>query len=84
MRTRVMEYNHKLCFSLKAVKECPRGTFAEKTERSKVQFTCLDRSSPRTRRLVRQARREDITSQLENFKPSFAETLKFATSCSQQ
>jgi hypothetical protein len=84
MKTKVIEYNHKLCFSLRAVKQCPRGSFAEDTEKSKVPFTCLNRSSPQTRRLLRQARSQDITSQLGSFKQSIVESVKVATSCSQQ
>uniref|UniRef100_A0AC35EYS7 Uncharacterized protein n=1 Tax=Panagrolaimus sp. PS1159 TaxID=55785 RepID=A0AC35EYS7_9BILA len=81
MKTKVMEYNHKICFSLIPVKECPRGTTMEKAEDIKILFTCKDRSSTEVRRLLRKAKSKDITQQLEFNKPSFVETVRSARTC---
>lgn len=45
--TAVMDYNHKVCFSVKPVKQCPKGTvadtkaFHEGKEQAKQTKVCL-------------------------------------------
>lgn len=82
-KTEIMEYGHKICFSLKPIKQCPKGTVPETTEELKVQFTCLRRGSTEARRLLREARKSDITSKLSSFKTSFVDTVKVHTTCTE-
>jgi hypothetical protein len=81
MKTKVMEYNHKICFSLKPVKGCTRGRSMEKSEDIKIPFTCMDRSTTEARRLLREAKTSDITQKLSHHKPSFVETVRSARIC---
>uniref|UniRef100_A0A7E4VJH3 Vitellogenin domain-containing protein n=1 Tax=Panagrellus redivivus TaxID=6233 RepID=A0A7E4VJH3_PANRE len=80
-KTQVVEYNHKICFSAKPVKQCPRGSYAVESEQMKVPFACMKRSSSEARRLLRAARSEDISSKLSDNKPSFVESVKVALAC---
>ncbi|KAE9553665.1 hypothetical protein FO519_003113 [Halicephalobus sp. NKZ332] len=80
--TKVIEHNHKICFSMKPVKQCRRGFYPEDTEEQKVQFTCMTRSSE-SRRLHREARQQDITEKLSDKKPSYVEAVSVPTKCSQ-
>uniref|UniRef100_A0AC34QRD0 Uncharacterized protein n=1 Tax=Panagrolaimus sp. JU765 TaxID=591449 RepID=A0AC34QRD0_9BILA len=68
---------------MKAVKSCPRDSYPSGTEKTKVQFTCLNRSDVETRRLLRESRDVDITDKLVGKKPSFAETVTVPRECSQ-
>ncbi|KAI6209112.1 hypothetical protein M3Y96_00186500 [Aphelenchoides besseyi] len=62
-RTESMEYNHKICFSTKPVKGCPRGTTPDdeaETQSTSVEFFCLERTSTDARRLLRQVRQDSL------------------------
>jgi hypothetical protein len=80
-KTEVMEYNHKICFSVKPVKSCPEDSYPGQTKEMKVGFTCLDRSSSEARRLLRDARRTNRPIQLPSTKPSFVETITVPSTC---
>jgi hypothetical protein len=80
-KTEVMEYNHKICFSIKPVKACPEDSYADKTKEQKISFTCLDRTSSEARRLLREARRTNRPVELPSTKPSFVETLTVPSTC---
>jgi hypothetical protein len=81
-KTETMEYNHKVCFSVKPVKTCPEESYPAKTKEMKVGFVCLDRSSSEARRLLREAQRSDRpVRQLPSTKPSFVETLTVPSAC---
>jgi hypothetical protein len=81
-KTEVMEYNHKICFSLKPVKACPEESYPQETKTSKISFSCLDRSSEEARRLLRQARRQSGPVDLpEDSKISFVESITVPTTC---
>jgi hypothetical protein len=81
-KTDVMEYNHKICFSDKPVKECPRGTENDETKEQKIKYLCLERSSTEARRLLREARRNPkAILELPEQNPSYTETKTVPTSC---
>ncbi|KAK0398703.1 hypothetical protein QR680_002716 [Steinernema hermaphroditum] len=56
-QTAVIERSEEMCFSKKLVKKCPKGSSPKETERKRVQFVCVERSSPVARRLLRQTER---------------------------
>jgi len=80
-KTETMEYNHKICFSVKPVKSCPENSYPGKTKEMKVGFACLDRSSSEARRLLRDAQRTDKPIRLPSTKPSFVETITVPSAC---
>jgi hypothetical protein len=80
-KTETMEYNHKICFSVKPVKSCPENSYPGKTKEMKVGFACLDRSSSEARRLLREAQRTDKPIRLPSTKPSFVETITVPSAC---
>lgn len=67
---------------MKPVNQCRRGSYPEQTEEQKIQFTCMTRSTE-ARRLLREARQQDITEKLSDNKPSYVETLSVPTKCSE-
>jgi len=81
-RTKVVEYQHKVCFSTEPVKKCPQGTRPDEqsTEEASVKFFCLERSSTEARRLQRQAREGKVISP-EGRSPSFTEQVSQPTKC---
>jgi hypothetical protein len=80
-KTEVMEYQHKICFSVKPVKSCPEDSYPGETKEQKVSFSCMDRSSPEARRLLREARRTNQPINLPSTKSSFTETLSVPSTC---
>jgi len=81
--TYTLEYAQKLCFSVKPVKKCPRGTTADEDaepKEVKVQFFCLERQSSQARRLQRQVRQGSIVD-ASGFQPSFYDTVQQPTKC---
>jgi len=68
--TKMIEYNHKVCFSKSPVKQCPEGSSpatnnqGSEEKQAKVQFTCLQRSSTEARQMARLVRR--LGSQARN------------------
>jgi len=80
-RTKVMEYQHQICFSTEPVKQCPRGYAPEEEEEKKtVKFFCLERSSSEARRLQRQVREGRIVES-EGHQQSFTEQFEQPTKC---
>ncbi|KAK6749710.1 hypothetical protein RB195_001987 [Necator americanus] len=65
LRTRVIERERHVCFSLEPVRECPKNTIVKRNEEEEreVEFTCL-RENSNTRRLLRKAREEVIPRHL--------------------
>jgi hypothetical protein len=81
-KTQVMEYNHKICFSMKPVRECPRNRYPTANKKdAKVQFGCLSRDSVQARRLLRQLKNENVLDEVRDLAPSFVETIKTPTKC---
>jgi len=82
-RTKVIEYQQKICFSTEPVKRCPKGSSPDQSSENKevkVKFFCLDRSSSEARRLLRQVRQGEIVQQ-ENRPQSFVEDVQEPTRC---
>lgn len=82
-RTKVIEYQQKICFSTEPVKRCPKGSIPKEdaeTSQVKVKFFCLERSSTEARQLLRKVRNGQ---QVEaNDRPqSFVEELEQPTKC---
>jgi hypothetical protein len=83
-RTKIIEYQHRVCFSMKPVKKCPQGTVPDDSQTTtiNVQFTCLDRSDVNARKLQRQVRQGKIV-EMEQNAPSFADEVEQPTRCRQ-
>jgi hypothetical protein len=97
MKTKVIEYNHKICFSTKPVKQCPEGTTSahnyqqdnsgerQQGQKSKsvvkMAFACLDRSSVDARRMARQARRGVVVELDSENQPNFREDVQQPERC---
>jgi len=82
-QTQTLEYAQKLCFSVKPIKSCPRGTVPDKEiepKEVKVQFFCLDRHSSQARRLQRQVRQGKIVDS-SGFQPSFYDDVEQPVKC---
>ncbi|KAI1721942.1 lipoprotein amino terminal region domain-containing protein [Ditylenchus destructor] len=87
-QTMIKETTHKLCFSQKPVKQCPRGWFpADEDEsdtqllkRKKVGFSCIDRSSHEAKRLKSEVRRLG-TADITDYPPSFEEEVVIPVRC---
>lgn len=82
-KTDVQEYNHKVCFSINSVKECPRGYRPDEKEDKKIKYLCFPRNDSEARRLLRESRRnpKNILDLPKNSNPSFTETIKVPKSC---
>lgn len=81
-KTHVMEYNHKVCFSEKPIKECPRGTEPTEEKEHKIKYICLQRTSSEGTRLLREARRNPkAVLELPEQNPSFTESMKVPVKC---
>jgi len=85
--TKVLEYGHKVCFSMNPVMQCPQGTHQveqsdeeQRDEFNTVQFACLPRSDYMSRQLDRQARKGEILD-MSGYTPSFEERIREPTSC---
>jgi hypothetical protein len=84
--TKTLEYNHKVCFSVNPVKQCPPGTYAvddkqNKNEQAKkIQFACLPRTDPKARQLQRQARK-GLVADMSGLEPSFVEDVSQPRKC---
>jgi len=79
-KTHVIEYNQKICFSEKPIKECPRGTYATEEKEQKVKYLCYKRTSSEGRRLLREAQRSTIL-ELPKQNPSFTENVQIPVKC---
>jgi hypothetical protein len=81
-KTQLVEYNQKVCFSERPIKECPRGTEPKDEREQKMSFICLQRDSSEGRRLLREARRNPkAILDLPEQNPSLTETIMIPTRC---
>jgi hypothetical protein len=82
--TKVLEYNHKVCFSVSPVKQCPPGTYSVDDQKmddgKKIQFACLSRADPKARQLQRQARK-GVIADMSGLEPSFLEAVSQPRKC---
>lgn len=73
-RTKVIEHSHEICFSKEPVPVCPRNTYPnEYKEEKKVVYCCLPRTDPQAEVLEREARRNQVVSQVSKLASSFTE-----------
>ncbi|KAJ1370299.1 hypothetical protein KIN20_031990 [Parelaphostrongylus tenuis] len=63
-RTRVVEREYRVCFSVEPQLECPKYTTKNEVTEEEVDFVCLRSSNQETRRLLRKAREEVIPRSL--------------------
>ncbi|KAK0400180.1 hypothetical protein QR680_003392 [Steinernema hermaphroditum] len=56
-QTAVIERSDEMCFSKKLVKKCRKGSSPKETEKKRVQFVCVERTSPVAHRLLHQSER---------------------------
>ncbi|KAI1731824.1 von willebrand factor type D domain-containing protein [Ditylenchus destructor] len=85
--TKVLEYAHKVCFSMNPVMQCPPGTHrAEQSneeqpnESKSVKFVCLPRSDAQTRHMDHQARQGEILD-MSDYTLSFVQNIREPSSC---
>jgi len=82
----MLEFNHKVCFSMEPVKQCRPGTFADNSvlsvepKQAKVQFVCIDRHSVEAKRLKKMVRSHKVT-ELKEFPISFQELVAIPERC---
>jgi hypothetical protein len=93
-RTLVMEYPHKLCFSMRPVKQCPDGWLNADDQqeeragnnnnhhhkRSKIPFVCLNRYSIEAKRLNKLARKNKV-QYISDYASTFAEQVVIPERC---
>lgn len=59
-RTRMVEINGHVCFSVQPVDQCRRRTYAVQKEAQQIQFACYERDDEEAESLMTQIRTEDI------------------------
>jgi len=84
--TLMIEYNHKVCFSLKPHKQCPMGTRPEhdmKKEaiQAQAQYSCLDRKSLEANRIKKQVLKKMVVKEVALFSASFTEKVVIPLRC---
>lgn len=89
-QTIITEYNHKICFSMKAVRQCPKGWRAAENDQEeqllpieKVMFTCLERNSIEAKRIKKVLRRNGTFEELAEYSISFVEPIRIPERCIQ-
>lgn len=89
-KIKIIEYKHKLCFSIKPVNKCARNTYpmSESVKNVKVQFGCFDRHSVEARRLLRECRQsigQSLKTLADRYEievmPSFVDTIEVPEKC---
>ncbi|KAK5982851.1 Lipoprotein amino terminal region [Trichostrongylus colubriformis] len=78
-KTHVMEFSHRLCFSLEPVRVCRKNEKMDEVMDKKVRFTCLPRASNEARQLLRKVRNEILD--LKHYPISFVETVQVPRTC---
>ncbi|KAI1725330.1 lipoprotein amino terminal region domain-containing protein [Ditylenchus destructor] len=87
--TKVLEYAHKVCFSMNPVMQCPPGTHRagllqsneeQQNETKPVKFACLPRSDSQTRRMDHQVRHGEILD-MSDYTLSFMHNIREPSSC---
>lgn len=81
--TKVLEYSHKVCFSVSPVMQCPPGSYPTSGQdeiKKKIQFACLSRADSEARQMQRQASKGVIVD-MSRHNPSFVENVTQPTRC---
>ncbi|KAK5981628.1 Lipoprotein amino terminal region [Trichostrongylus colubriformis] len=79
-KTHVMEFAHRVCFSLEPVRVCRKNEEMDEVIDKKVRFTCLPRSSREARELLHKVRNNVLD--LKHYPVSFVETIQVPRTCS--
>ncbi|KHN77828.1 Vitellogenin-6 [Toxocara canis] len=81
LRTKIIEHNYEVCFSMKAVPHCPHKTYArnEMKTRKKVPFVCLPRTNHEATNFINRALHEVLD--VNDYKKSFVEEVTVPDSC---
>jgi hypothetical protein len=83
-KTRVIEFGHKICFSMKPAAECPKNRYPTETKKEiKAQFACLPRSDVQARQILRKTRTQRVVDEVSELAPSFVETIRIPIKCEQ-
>ncbi|KJH41554.1 hypothetical protein DICVIV_12470 [Dictyocaulus viviparus] len=77
--TYVMEFAHRVCFSLEPVSKCPKREQNDDMVEKKIRFTCLPRSSYEARQLLHKARTDILN--LSGYPVSFVENISVPRTC---
>ncbi|VDP06515.1 unnamed protein product [Heligmosomoides polygyrus] len=78
-KTKVMEFSHRVCFSLEPLRMCRKDKEMGEVIDKKVRFTCLPRSSHDARQFLHKVRNEVLD--LTNYPVSFVETIQVPLTC---
>ncbi|PIO56041.1 hypothetical protein TELCIR_22567 [Teladorsagia circumcincta] len=78
-KTHVMEFPHRVCFSLEPVRVCRKNEEMDEVIDKKVRFTCLPRSSREARELLHKVR--NTVLDLKHYPISFVETIQIPRTC---
>ncbi|WKY16214.1 hypothetical protein Q1695_001139 [Nippostrongylus brasiliensis] len=78
-KTKVMEFPHRICFSLDRVPMCRKDMVMDEVMDKKVRFTCLPRSSHEARQLLHKVRNDVV--ELNEYPVSFVETIQVPRTC---
>jgi len=79
-QTKVMEYNHKVCFSTQPVDDCKRGIAVGSTIKKNVSFVCLNRATLEATRLLREQRRQGVVD-VSEYESSITNEIFVPTRC---
>lgn len=88
-RTMITEYNHKICFSTKLVKQCSKNSYPKKQtldsgdRGKKVTFACLNRDSVEAKQIKKNVRKFGTSEKVANLSVSFVEFHRIPTECVQ-
>lgn len=88
-RTIITEYNHKICFSKKLVKQCSKNSYPKQqsldsgNRREKVSFACLNRDSVEAKQIKKSVRKFGTSEKIANLSVSFVEFQRIPTECVQ-
>ncbi|KAK6060403.1 von Willebrand factor type D domain protein [Cooperia oncophora] len=78
-KTHVIEFTHRVCFSLEPVRMCRKNKEMDEVIDKKVRFTCLPRSSRETRQLLHKVRNNVLD--LKHYPVSFVDTIQVPQTC---
>ncbi|EPB79364.1 von Willebrand factor type D domain protein [Ancylostoma ceylanicum] len=78
-KTHVMEFSHRVCFSLEPVRVCRKNEEMDEVIDKKVRFTCLPRNSHEARQLLHKVHNKVLN--LHGYPVSFVETIQVPRTC---
>ncbi|EPB65238.1 hypothetical protein ANCCEY_15699 [Ancylostoma ceylanicum] len=78
-KTHVMEFSHRVCFSLEPVRVCRKNEEMDEVIDKKVRFTCLPRNTHEARQLLHKVHNKVLN--LHGYPVSFVETIQVPRTC---